>query len=143
MVADSNSTEAVWKFCQFRLHRFACVFRTRPEKPLLLSVYVRGSKIAHNVANCVTCRGLHNSVWSMMSIRRWSKIMYIPNHTGLTTRLRPSCDRKMLETWANRRKNARLLAEVLSDRQGKISRKRSMVIFKTSIPRFQIVSGRR
>ena len=141
MVTDSNSNEAVWKCCQFPLHRFACFFRTRSEKPLLLSVYVRGSKIAHNVANCVTCRGLHTFAWSIMSIRRWSNIMYSPNHTGLTTRLRPSCNRNMLETWPNRRKNARLVAEALSDRQGKISRKRSMVMFKTSIPRFQIVSG--
>ena len=44
-------------------------------------------------------------------------------------RLRPTCDRKMLESWGNRRKNVRvvaevvrLVAEVVGDRQGKISR---------------------
>ena len=52
-----------------------------------------------------------------------------PSHTGLTTRLRPTCDRKMLESWANRRKNVRLVAEVVrlvaevvGDRKGQISR---------------------
>ena len=36
-----------------------------------------------------------------------------PSHTGFTTRLRPTCDRKMLQSWANRRKNLRLVAEVV------------------------------
>ena len=36
-----------------------------------------------------------------------------PRHTGLTTRLRPTCDRKMLQSWVNRRKNIRLVAEVV------------------------------
>ena len=52
-----------------------------------------------------------------------------PSHIGLTTRLRPTCERKMLESWANRRKNVRLVAEVMrlvaevvGDRHGKISR---------------------
>ena len=47
----------------------------------------------------------------------------------LTTRLRPTYDRKMLEWWANRRKNVRLVAEVVrlvaevvGDRKGQISR---------------------
>ena len=51
------------------------------------------------------------------------------SHIGLTTRLRPTCDRKMLESWANRRKNVRLVAEVVQlvaevvgDRKGQISR---------------------
>ena len=51
------------------------------------------------------------------------------SHTGLTTRLRPTCDRKMLQSWANRRKNVRLVAEVVTlvaeivgDRKGQISR---------------------
>ena len=50
-------------------------------------------------------------------------------HTGLTTRLRPTCDRQMLESWANRRKSVRLVAEVVrlvakvvGDRKGQISR---------------------
>ena len=34
-------------------------------------------------------------------------------HTGLTTRLRPTCDRTMLQSWANRRKNVRLIADVI------------------------------
>ena len=52
-----------------------------------------------------------------------------PNHTGLTTRLRPTCDRNMLQSWANRRKNVRLVAEVVrlvagvvGDRKGQTSR---------------------
>ena len=52
-----------------------------------------------------------------------------PSHTGLTTRFRPTCDRKMLEWWANRRTNVRLVAEVVrlvaevvgDDRKGQIS----------------------
>ena len=51
-----------------------------------------------------------------------------PSHTGLTTRLRPPCDRKMMASWENRRKNVRvvaevgrLVAEVVGDRHGKIS----------------------
>ena len=51
-----------------------------------------------------------------------------PSHTGLTTRIRPTCDRKMLQSWANRRKNVRLVAEVVRlvaevgcDRKGQIS----------------------
>ena len=61
-----------------------------------------------------------------------------PSHTGLTTRLRPTCDRKKLESWANRRKNVRLaaevvrlVAEVVGDRNGKSVAARSMVMFKT------------
>ena len=45
-----------------------------------------------------------------------------PQTHRLTTRLRPTCDRKMLESWTNRRKDVRLVAEVVGDRQGKISR---------------------
>ena len=52
-----------------------------------------------------------------------------PSNPGLTTRLRPTCDRKMLQSWANRRKNVRLAAEVVrlvadvvGDRKGQISR---------------------
>ena len=51
-----------------------------------------------------------------------------PSHTGLTTRLRPPCDRKMMTSWENRRKNVRvvaevvrLVAEVVGDGQGKIN----------------------
>ena len=54
-----------------------------------------------------------------------------PSHTGLTTRLRPTCDRKMLESLTNRRTNLRLDAEVVGDRQGKISRSKVVVMFKT------------
>ena len=61
-----------------------------------------------------------------------------PSHTGLTTRLLPTCDRKMLQSWANPRKNVRLVAEVVrlvaevvGDRKGKSVATRSMVMFKT------------
>ena len=54
-----------------------------------------------------------------------------PSHTRLTTRLRPTCDRKRLQSWANLRKNIRLVAEVVrmvaevvGDRKGKISRQK-------------------
>ena len=68
---------------------------------------------------------------------RWSCSK--PSHTGLTTRLRPTCDRKMLQSWTNRRTNVRLVAEVVrlvavvvDDRKGQISvATRSMVMFKT------------
>ena len=47
----------------------------------------------------------------------------------VTTRLRPTCDRKMLQSWANRRKDVRLVAyvvrlvaKVVGDRKGQISR---------------------
>ena len=62
-----------------------------------------------------------------VAARSWSCSK--PSHTVLTTRLRPTCDRKMLEWWANRRKNVRpvaevvrLVAEVVGDRKGQISR---------------------
>ena len=52
-----------------------------------------------------------------------------PSHIGLTTRLRPTCDRNKLEWWVNRIKNVRLVAEVVrlvaevvGDRKGQISR---------------------
>ena len=44
-----------------------------------------------------------------------------PSYTGLTTRLRPTSDRIFLESWANRRMNVRLVADVGGDCQGKIS----------------------
>ena len=34
---------------------------------LLSAVYARGSKRAHTGGKCVTCRGLHNSTWSIFS----------------------------------------------------------------------------
>ena len=48
-----------------------------------------------------------------------------PSHTGLTTKFRPPCFRKMLESWTNRTQNVRLVAEVVGDRQGKISRSKN------------------
>ena len=62
-----------------------------------------------------------------VAARSWSCSK--PSHTGLTTRLRPTCDRNMLQSWANLRKNVRLVAEVVilvaevvDDRKGQISR---------------------
>ena len=57
-----------------------------------------------------------------------------PSHIRLTSRLRPSCDKKMLESWANRRKNVRLVAEVVGDRHNKISRSKVVVMLKTPKP---------
>ena len=63
---------------------------------------------------------------------------FSPSHTRLTTRLRPTCDRKMLQSCAYRRKNirlvaevVRLVAEVVGDRKGQISRSKVVVMFKT------------
>ena len=71
-----------------------------------------------------------------VAARSWSCSK--PSHTGLTTRLRPTCDRKMLEQWANRRENVRLVAEfvrlvaaVVGDRNRQISRSKIVVMFKT------------
>ena len=62
-----------------------------------------------------------------VAARSWSCSK--PSHTGLTTRLRHTCDRKRLQYWPNRRKNVRLVAEVVrlvsdvvGDRKGQISR---------------------
>ena len=60
--------------------------------------------------------------------------MLSPSYIRRTTRLRPPCDRKMSESWANRRKNVRLVAEVVGDRQGKISHNKVVVMFKTPKP---------
>ena len=46
-----------------------------------------------------------------VAARSWS--CSTPSHTGLTTRLRPTCDRNMLQSWENRRKNVRLVAEIV------------------------------
>ena len=45
-----------------------------------------------------------------------------PGYDQVTTRLRPTFDRKMLESLSNRRKSVRLVTDVVGDRQGKISR---------------------
>ena len=62
-----------------------------------------------------------------VAARSWS--CSTPSYTGITTRLRPTCDRKMLESWVNRRMNVRLVAEVVrlvaevvGDRNRQISR---------------------
>ena len=55
-----------------------------------------------------------------------------PCHTGLTTRLRPTDDRKMVESWANRRKNERPVAEGVGGSRGKISRSKVVGMFKNS-----------
>ena len=62
-----------------------------------------------------------------VAARSWSCSK--PSHTGLTSRLRATCDRKMLQSWAHCRKNVRLVAEVVrlvaevvGDRKGQISR---------------------
>ena len=61
-----------------------------------------------------------------------------PSHTGLTTRLRPTCDRKMLQSWANRRRTYDWphRSYDLSQRswviaRGKSVATRSMAMFKT------------
>ena len=71
-----------------------------------------------------------------VAVRSWSCSK--PSHTGLTTRLRPTCNQTMLQSWANRRKNVRLVAEVVrlvaevvGDRKGQPVSTRSMVMFKT------------
>ena len=51
-----------------------------------------------------------------------SYVMFKNSHTGLTTRLPRSCDQNNLESYTNRRKDVRLVAEVVGDRKGQISR---------------------
>ena len=51
------------------------------------------------------------AIGKSVAARSWSCSK--PSHTGRTTRLRPTCDRKMLEWWASRIKNVRLVAEVI------------------------------
>ena len=76
--------------------------------------------------NSQLCRAPHERYSSAIVLpKRLS-----PSHTRLTTRLRPTCDRKKnLQSRANRRKNVRLVAEVVrlvaevvGDRNGQISR---------------------
>ena len=49
----------------------------------------------------------------------WLSSLLSPGHIGLTTRLRPTCDRKMLESWASR------------NHQSKTSRSKDVVMYKT------------
>ena len=56
------------------------------------------------------------------SVAARSYVMFKPSLTGLTTRLRRSCDQNNLESLTNRRKVIRLVAGVLGDRKGQISR---------------------
>ena len=81
-------------------------------------------------------------IFTQMSTVVYSQVHILsPSHTGITTRLRPTCDRKILESWANRRKNVPLVAEVGGDRQGKISRSKVVVMFKT--PKVPVTPGLR
>ena len=50
---------------------------------------------------------------------------------AVTPGLRPGYDLPATEKWANRRKNVRLMAEVVGDRKGQISRNKVVVMFKT------------
>ena len=80
---DWQSSGRVFESCWGRLETLAISFtplcqclseETKTRWSLLSGVYARGSKISHTGGDCVTCRGLHNSTWSIMSTRRWSKI---------------------------------------------------------------------
>ena len=91
--------------------------------------------------SCVIARG------KSVAARSWSCLK--PSHTRLTTRLRPTCDRKMLQSWANRRKNVRLVAEVVrlvaegvGDRKRQISRNKVDGHVQNLKPAIPIVSGR-
>ena len=60
----------------------------------------------------------------------------------VTPGLRPGYDLHATDKWANRRKNVRLVAEVVRlvaavacDRKGQISRSKVVVMFKTQSPR--------
>ena len=55
------------------------------------------------------------------SVAARSYVMFKTSHTGLTTRLRRSCDQNNSESLTNRRKDVRLVAEVVGDRKGQIS----------------------
>ena len=68
----SNHAEAVWNLWQYPLLHFPVSFGgdTKCRRSLLSGVYARGSEIPHTWGKYVTCRGLHNSTWSIMSKRR-------------------------------------------------------------------------
>ena len=71
VVAGSNPAEAVWKLGNFLYPTLPVSFRrdTKSRWPLLSGVYARGSERSHTGGKGVTCRGLYNSTWSIMSTR--------------------------------------------------------------------------
>ena len=82
-----------------------------------------------------------------VAVRSWSCSK--PSHTGLTTRLRPTCDRKYCHRgqieertydWSHRVYDWSQRSWVIA--RGKSVATRSMVMFKTWNQLFQIVSGR-
>ena len=56
------------------------------------------------------------------SVAARSYVMLKPSHIGLTTRLRRRCDQNNLASYTHRRKDVRLVAEVVGDRKGQINR---------------------
>ena len=56
------------------------------------------------------------------SVAAKSYVMFKTSHIGLMAKLRRSCDQNYLESQTNRRKDVRLVAEVMYDRKGHISR---------------------
>ena len=104
------------------------------------------SRISYCNAFCfyshsVITRSFDQAFWNYVRLLVLGKLHKSTSHTRLTIRLRPTSDRKMLESGANRRKNVRLVAEVVGDRQGKISRSKVMVMFKT--PKAPVTPGLR
>ena len=56
------------------------------------------------------------------SVAARSYVMFKTSRTGLTTRLQRSCDQNNLESLTNHRKDVPMVAEVVGDRKGQISR---------------------
>ena len=48
---------------------------TKRRRSLLSGVYARGSKRSHTGGKCVTCCGLHNSTWSIVSTGKGTALM--------------------------------------------------------------------
>ena len=96
-------------------------------------------KVVRNVRNSVRQEDDHYAQSSSMLWRRQPvKCMEVRPKAPVTPSLRPGYDLPATEKWANRRKNVRLVAEVVrlvaevvGDRKGQISRNKVVVMFKT------------
>ena len=65
---------------------------------------------------------------------KWRTAIYVTGYSTkapVTPGLRPDYDLPATEKWVNRRKNVRLVAAVVGDRKGQISRSKVVVMFKT------------
>ena len=128
------------------LHPFhpACTlfFTSLPHSPLLCTVeprYLKSSTFATSspciftvplLLSCLSFTHMYSVFLLLTFIPLLSKAYLQLSSFSSTCRLRPTCDRKMLESCPNRRKNVRLVAEVVDDCKGQIRRSKVVVMFK-------------